>query len=118
MAVFHLKGDIISYVYDNTTTSPGNTNYTRKIGFNSSFTSMSVGSEYTMYISTDDFKSNDITEIIDLLDGVQSTKGYPVIGSKTAPQPPSTRCTVSNPDKAIVLTFYMVLKYQILLIIM
>ena len=102
MAVFHLKGDIISYVYDNTTTSPGNTNYTRKIGFNSSFTSMSVGSEYTMYISTDDFKSNDITEIIDLLDGVQSTKGYPVIGSKTAPQPPSTRCTVSNPDKAIV----------------
>jgi len=102
MAVFHLKGDIISYEYDNTTTSPGNTNYTRKVGFSSSFSSMSVGSTYTMYISTDDFKSNDITDIIDLLDGVQSTKGYPVIGSKTAPQPPSARCTISNPDKALV----------------
>ena len=102
MAVFHLKGDIISYVYDNTTTSPGNTNFSTKVGFSSSFSSMSVGSTYTMYISTDDFKSNDITDIIDLLDGVQSTKGYPVIGSKTAPQPPSARCTISNPDKALV----------------
>jgi hypothetical protein len=102
MAVFQLKGDIISYVYDSTTTSPGDTDYTRKIGFSDSFSNMSVGSTYTMYISTDDFKSNDITDIIDLLDGVQSTKGYPVIGSKTAPQPPSTRCNISNPTKSLI----------------
>ena len=49
MSIFQLKGDILSYVYDNATATPSS-DYSRQIGFSSSLTSMSVGSVYTMYI--------------------------------------------------------------------
>jgi len=101
MSVFQLKGDILSYVFNNTITLPTG-DYSRNLGFSSALSNMSVGTTYTMYISTDTFREDDVTNIIELLDGVQSRQDIPVIGSKSALEIPSARCAVTTPDSTLV----------------
>ena len=75
---------------------------TRNIGFSQTLSNMSVGQTYFMYISTTNFKSDDITQIIDSLDGVQSKQDVPVIGSKSPLKIPSSRCSVTTPNSTLV----------------
>ena len=77
MSVFQLKGDILSFRFDVGTSTPTGS-YSRNIGFSQTLSNMSVGQTYFMYISTTNFKSDDITQIIDSLDGVQSKQDVPV----------------------------------------
>ena len=101
MSVFQLKGDILSYVFNNTITLPTG-DYSRNLGFSSALSNMSVGTTYIMYISTDTFREDDVTNIIELLDGVQSRQDIPVIGSKAVLEIPSARCAVTTPDSTLV----------------
>ena len=94
-----LKRDILIYNYDSSTSAPS-ADFKTKIGFSSAISGMSVGTEYTMYISN--YSRNvgtatTISDTIDLLDGVKSDKkDTPVKGSKTAAFVPSAFCTVTN----------------------
>ncbi len=101
MSLFQLKGDILSFIYTNSESQP-TSNFSGKIGFSDSFTDMVVDSTYTMYISTENISTNSIYEIIDKLDGVESSVKTPIKGSKPARKIPSTRCSVTSPDNTLV----------------
>ena len=101
MSLFQLKGDILSFIYTNSESAP-TSNFSGKIGFSDSFTDMAVDSTYTMYISTENISTNSIYEIIDKLDGVESSPKVPIKGSKPARQIPSTRCSVTSPDNTLI----------------
>ena len=47
MAVLQLKGEIISYKYNNSTSAPGNNDRSSEISFSSALSSMTVGSTYS-----------------------------------------------------------------------
>lgn len=101
MSTFQLKGDIVSYKYDSSTTEP-TTDFSGKISISSSISSMSVDGTYTLYISTAEIGGDDIQNIIDTIDGVESDKKLPVKGSKLTPQIPSTRCSITSPRQTVV----------------
>ena len=101
MSIFQLKGDILSFRFDDGTSNP-TASYSRNIGFNQTLSNMSVGTTYFMYISTTNFKSDDVTQIINSLDGVQSKQDIPVIGSKEQLKIPSARCSATTPNSTLV----------------
>ena len=95
MSIFQLKGDILTFVYDSGTSQPS-TDYTGKIGFSTNPASMVANTQYSMYISTYNNKEDDIYDIIDLLDGVESKEKVPVKGSKEETIVPSSRCALTS----------------------
>jgi len=95
MSIFQLKGDILTFVYDSGTSQPS-TDYTGKIGFSTNPASMVTGTQYSMYISTYNNKEDDIYDIIDLLDGIESKEKIPVTGSKEETIVPSSRCALTS----------------------
>jgi len=101
MATFQLKGDIVSYKYDSSTSEP-TTDFSGKISISSAISNMVVDNTYNLYISTTEIGGDDIQNIIDTIDGVESDKKLPVKGSKSAPQIPSTRCSITSPRQTVV----------------
>ena len=101
MSLFQLKGDILSFIYTNSESSP-TANFSGKLGFSDSFIDMTVDSVYTLFISTENISTNSIYEIIDKLDGVESSPKIPIKGSKPERQIPSTRCSVTSPDNNLI----------------
>jgi len=103
MAILQLKGDIITYTFSSGTTQPSS-DFSGKIGFSTAISSISTGSTYSMWISTQNNTSttgDSVYSIIDLLDGVESQTKIPVKGSKSAPFIPSARCSLTAPDFAL-----------------
>lgn len=95
MSIFQLKGDILSYNFTGSTAAP-TSDFSTYLGFNTAVSSMVVGQSYRLLISYINNKWDDVTEIIDLLDGVESAYKIPVKGDKPENFISSTRCAVTN----------------------
>jgi len=100
MTTFQLKGDILSYKYTNSESTPSS-DFTGKVGFSDSLSDMSVNSKYTLYISTLEIGGDNVYNIIDRLDGVESDRKYPGKDSKVV-DIESSRCSISSPRENIV----------------
>ena len=89
------------YRYTSSTSAP-TSDFKTYIGFSSSLSSMSIGSEYTMWISNYSLNigtGKSISDIINLLDDIKSDKKNTPIkpgSGKSSPIIPSDRCTLSN----------------------
>jgi hypothetical protein len=90
------QGATLTYNFTGGTGAPS-VEFSGKTSFSTAFASMSIGSEYTWYVSTKTNRDTTVSDIIDKFDGIKSDKkNTPVKGSKTAPSIPSTQVTLSS----------------------
>ncbi len=95
MSIFQLKGDVLTYNFTGDT-AKATTDFSTYLGFSEAITAMTVGGQYTLHISYTNNKWADVTQIVDLLDGVESAYKIPVKGAKPQNFVSSTRCAVTN----------------------
>jgi len=95
MSIFQLKGDVLTYNFTGDT-AKATTDFSTYLGFSEAITAMTVGGQYTLHISYINNKWDNVTQIVDLLDGVESAYKIPVKGAKPQNFVSSTRCAVTN----------------------
>jgi len=103
MSIFQLKGDILSYTYTGVT-GVITTNFSTYLGFKFEISGQTSGDTNSLYISYTNGKNADVTNIIDLLDGIPSTVKVPEKSgvTTTARVTPSSRCAVTSPNGTVV----------------
>ena len=90
------QGSTLTYNFTGTTTTPS-VEFSGKTSFSTAISSMSIGSEYTWYVSTITNRDTTVTEAINRFDGIISDKqNTPVKGTKAEPSIDSTQVTLSS----------------------
>ena len=93
--ILKLRGDFITYRYEESTSQPSAT-FDGYVRFSSAISAMSVDNTYTLYISHENNIGGDVSKIIEKLDGVESKYDLPVKGGKSSIEIPSARCSFTN----------------------